>query len=60
MFLQAHNDDISQILLLNKKSIANYETQLFQSELEKYRPYQNRLVHLRVTNRLHPSLATAR
>jgi hypothetical protein len=29
---------------LNKKSIANYEQQLFQSELEKYRPHQNRLV----------------
>lgn len=41
---QAHEDDISQILILNKKSIANYEQQLFQSELEKYRPYQNRLV----------------
>jgi len=41
---QAHNDDISQILILNKKSIANYEQQLFQQELEKYRPYQNRLV----------------
>jgi hypothetical protein len=31
-------------LILNKKSIANYEQQLFQQELEKYRPYQNRLV----------------
>ncbi|KAK4126060.1 BRO1-domain-containing protein [Parathielavia appendiculata] len=41
---KAHNDDISQILILNKKSIANYEQQLFQQELEKYRPYQNRLV----------------
>ncbi|KAH8879429.1 BRO1-domain-containing protein [Thozetella sp. PMI_491] len=41
---KAHNDDISQILILNKKSIANYEQQLFQSELEKYRPLQNRLV----------------
>lgn len=29
---------------MNKKSIANYEQQLFQQELEKYRPYQNRLV----------------
>lgn len=42
--MQAHNDDISQILILNKKSIANFEQQLFQSELEKYRPHQNRLV----------------
>ncbi|KAK3390856.1 BRO1-like domain-containing protein [Podospora didyma] len=41
---KAHNDDISQILILNKKSIANFEQQLFQSELEKYRPHQTRLV----------------
>ncbi|KAL8298429.1 hypothetical protein RB597_006749 [Gaeumannomyces tritici] len=41
---KAHNDDISQILILNKKSIANYEQQLFQSELEKFRPLQTRLV----------------
>ncbi|KAK4450037.1 vacuolar protein-sorting protein bro-1 [Podospora aff. communis PSN243] len=41
---KAHEDDISQILILNKKSIANYEQQLFQGELEKYRPHQNRLV----------------
>lgn len=31
-------------MILNKKSISNYEQQLFQQELEKYRPYQNRLV----------------
>lgn len=31
-------------MILNKKSIANYEQQLFQSELEKYRPHQNRLI----------------
>ncbi|KAI0593846.1 BRO1-like domain-containing protein [Biscogniauxia sp. FL1348] len=41
---KVHNDDISQILILNKKSIANYESQLFQSELEKFRPHQNRLL----------------
>ncbi|KAL5615235.1 uncharacterized protein BROUX77_001072 [Berkeleyomyces rouxiae] len=41
---KAHNDDISQILILNKKSISNYESQLFQSELEKFRSYQNRLL----------------
>ncbi|CCC08287.1 unnamed protein product [Sordaria macrospora k-hell] len=41
---KAHSDDISQILILNKKSIANYEQQLFQQELEKFRPHQNRLV----------------
>jgi hypothetical protein len=39
-----HNDDISQILILNKKSISNYEKELFQSELEKFRPHQNRLL----------------
>lgn len=39
-----HNDDISQVLILNKKSISNYETQLFQQELEKFRPHQNRLL----------------
>lgn len=42
--MQVHNDDISQILILNKKSIPNYEQQLFQSELEKFRPHQNRLL----------------
>jgi hypothetical protein len=31
-------------LILNKKSISNYETQLFQSELEKFRTHQNRLL----------------
>lgn len=47
-FLQCpkvHNDDISQVLILNKKSIANYEQQLFQAELEKFRPHQTRLLH---------------
>uniref|UniRef100_A0A8H7TQU2 BRO domain-containing protein 1 n=1 Tax=Bionectria ochroleuca TaxID=29856 RepID=A0A8H7TQU2_BIOOC len=41
---KVHNDDISQILILNKKSISNYENQLFQQELEKFRPHQNRLL----------------
>lgn len=41
---QVHNDDISQILILNKKSIANYEQQLFQQELEKFRPHTTRLL----------------
>ncbi|KAK4662988.1 bck1-like resistance to osmotic shock [Podospora pseudopauciseta] len=41
---KAHNDDISQILILNKKSIVKHEQQLFQQELEKFRPYQTRLV----------------
>lgn len=41
---QVHNDDISNVLILNKKSIANQEDQLFQNELEKFRPHQNRLL----------------
>ncbi|RYP53904.1 hypothetical protein DL768_001216 [Monosporascus sp. mg162] len=41
---KVHNDDISQILILNKKSISNYENQLFQNELEKFRPHQTRLL----------------
>ncbi|KAH7035442.1 vacuolar protein-sorting protein BRO1 [Microdochium trichocladiopsis] len=41
---KVHNDDISQILILNKKSISNFETQLFQQELEKFRPHQQRLL----------------
>jgi hypothetical protein len=32
------------VLILNKKSIANHENQLFQAELEKFRSHQNRLV----------------
>ncbi|KAI9483847.1 MAG: BRO1-like domain-containing protein [Benjaminiella poitrasii] len=34
-------DDISQLLILNKK--ANVEQQIFASELEKYRPHQQRI-----------------
>ncbi|KAL8858503.1 MAG: hypothetical protein Q9178_005001 [Gyalolechia marmorata] len=41
---KAQTDDISNVLILNKKSIANHEPQLFQAELEKYRPHQNRLL----------------
>ncbi|KAF4587526.1 Vacuolar protein-sorting protein BRO1 [Ophiocordyceps camponoti-floridani] len=41
---KVHNDDISQVLILNKKSISNYETQLFEQELGKFRPHQNRLL----------------
>ncbi|KEY70903.1 hypothetical protein S7711_00745 [Stachybotrys chartarum IBT 7711] len=41
---KVHNDDISQILILNKKSISNYENQLFEQELEKFRPHQTRLL----------------
>lgn len=31
-------------MILNKKSISTYEQQLFQAELEKYRPHQQRLL----------------
>lgn len=41
---KVHNDDISNVLILNKKSLAGQENQLFESELEKFRPYQNRLL----------------
>jgi ALIX V-shaped domain binding to HIV len=37
-------DDISNVLILNKKSILNHENQLFQAELEKFRSHQNRLI----------------
>jgi hypothetical protein len=42
--MQVQSDDISQVLILNKKAIANYENQLFQAELEKFRPHQSRLL----------------
>lgn len=42
--LQAQSDDISSVLILNKKSIVNHESQLFEVELEKYRSHQNRLL----------------
>ena len=32
------------MLILNKKSISNHENRLFQAELEKFRPHQNRLL----------------
>ena len=41
---RVHTDDISNMLILNKKAIANQETQLFQAELEKFRSHQNRLI----------------
>ena len=31
-------------MILNKKAIANQESQLFRAELEKFRPHQNRLL----------------
>ncbi|KAL4874601.1 BRO1-like domain-containing protein [Aspergillus karnatakaensis] len=41
---KVHTDDISNVLILNKKSITGQETQLFDAELEKFRPHQNRLL----------------
>ena len=41
---KAHEDDISTTLILNKKAVANHESQLFQSELDKFRPYQQRII----------------
>ncbi|KIW86869.1 uncharacterized protein Z519_12490 [Cladophialophora bantiana CBS 173.52] len=40
---KVHTDDISNVLILNKKAIATQENQLFQAELEKFRSHQNRL-----------------
>src|SRR5699024_7361950 len=34
----------SNVLILNKKSIPGHENQLFQTELEKFRPHQNRIL----------------
>ena len=40
-----HEDDISNVLILNRKALGNgREQQLFQAELEKFRPYQNRII----------------
>lgn len=41
---KVHSDDISNVLILNKKAISNQENQLFKVELEKFRPHQNRLL----------------
>ncbi|KAL9030498.1 MAG: hypothetical protein Q9196_001385 [Gyalolechia fulgens] len=41
---KVQSDDISNTLILNKKSLSNHEPQLFQAELEKFRPHQNRLL----------------
>lgn len=42
--LKVHSDDISNVLILNKKAIASQESQLFKAELEKFRPHQNRIL----------------
>ncbi|KAF8460414.1 BRO1-like domain-containing protein [Kalaharituber pfeilii] len=39
-------DDISNVLILNKKSSQSQESQIFQAELEKFRPHQNRLLQM--------------
>jgi hypothetical protein len=39
-----HNDDISNVLILNKKSIVTQDAQIFKAELEKFRPHQNRIL----------------
>ena len=44
MSLKVHNDDISHVLIHSKKAISNQETQLFKTELEKFRPLQVRLL----------------
>ncbi|KAL1992269.1 hypothetical protein VTN49DRAFT_4301 [Thermomyces lanuginosus] len=42
---KVHEDDISNVLILNRKALGNgREQQLFQAELEKFRPYQNRII----------------
>jgi late p6Gag/p9Gag-like protein len=39
-----HNDDISNVLILNKKSITSQDTQIFKAELEKFRGHQTRIL----------------
>jgi programmed cell death 6-interacting protein len=39
-----HNDDISSVLILNKKSIATQDAQIFKAELEKFRNHQSRIL----------------
>lgn len=39
-----HNDDISSTLILSRKSTSESESQMFQAELDKYRPFQQRLL----------------
>ncbi|POS87905.1 BRO1-domain-containing protein [Erysiphe pulchra] len=41
---KVHNDDISQVLILNKKSLSNFENEIFQAELEKFKSHQSRLL----------------
>jgi len=39
-----HTDDISNVLILNKKSITSQDAQIFKAELEKFRNHQNRIL----------------
>jgi tyrosine-protein phosphatase non-receptor type 23 len=41
---QVQNDDVSHLLLLNRRN-SGVEPTLFAAELEKFRPYQQRLAH---------------
>ncbi|GAB7339917.1 hypothetical protein MBLNU457_6442t2 [Dothideomycetes sp. NU457] len=41
---KVHNDDISQVLILNKKATSSQDNAIFKNELEKFRPYQSRLL----------------
>lgn len=41
---QIHSDDISNVIMLNKKAITSQENALFKAELEKFRPHQNRIL----------------
>lgn len=43
LFFKIQTDDVSHLLLLNKRN-TGVEPSLFASELEKFRPYQQRLV----------------
>ncbi|ODV94983.1 hypothetical protein PACTADRAFT_50819 [Pachysolen tannophilus NRRL Y-2460] len=40
---KVHNDDISNILILNKSNISNIENELFQQELLKFEPLRNQI-----------------
>ncbi|KAF2152138.1 vacuolar protein-sorting protein bro1 [Myriangium duriaei CBS 260.36] len=48
-----HLDDISNVLILSKKGVTMQENQIFKIELDKFRPYQNRLLQ---TNHKQSSL----
>ena len=41
---QAHNDDISTPLILSQATASNHGNQLFQSELDKFRPHEQRIL----------------